>query len=85
MGCGSSNAQTALETNSASMPHKNGDVTKGDKADDKGNVEQTTVPAIEIRKCLFVSSLEGFSVYFEQKERFKKFKSVPGKHFVRFG
>lgn len=55
MGCGSSNAQTALETrsNSASMPHKNGDVTKkSEKADDKSNMEKTSVPAIEIRKCV---------------------------------
>lgn len=52
MGCGSSNAQTALET--SNMPHKNGNVGgKSDKADDNAsNMEQTSVPAIDIRKCV---------------------------------
>ncbi|XP_063696098.1 uncharacterized protein LOC134827407 [Culicoides brevitarsis] len=40
MGCGSSTAQTALESN---MPHKNGAEKKSDDA-----MEQTNVPAIDI-------------------------------------
>uniref|UniRef100_A0A336MA17 CSON014252 protein n=1 Tax=Culicoides sonorensis TaxID=179676 RepID=A0A336MA17_CULSO len=49
MGCGSSTAQTALETstNSAKAPHKNGDVKK---MSDNNNTEKSEikVPAIEI-------------------------------------
>lgn len=51
------------------MPHKNGDVTK--KADDTSNMEKTSVPAIEIRKCVKCFSLILWRD-FEQKYK-KKF------------